>query len=1000
MAREETVAPLRLSIVAVWTLLAASLCAQTMQSGSGAPGAGVGANGDLYNRTDTHWIYGPKAGGAWPSTYSVILGRGCTTAFHIDWYCTGRGVGGVDPNMIQSPVEPNPLFGVDAGLTGSTPDGTVHTTAQVLSKYTTPDAFYAAVGYTGITHYWAITTTGNDGTCSRQTTVALAVANACATFSGIGGAPAAGDAVIMRAGTYATNWSPGTNGTAGNPIYVINYPGEHAIIDTGPLGGTNGIYVPFLSYYTIDGLEMVNSSGSYDGSGWGITIGYGSGMVIRNCWIHDFGDDIISGDATINVLVERNVGNNGGTGDGHDFYLGSRFTPSTGGIVQDNVIYNGDSAPMQFNGRFPGLLFTRNIIHDGQGHGLAFYNGSTGATISNNIIFQVENDDMLWLIYDGGCSAMPPTGVCPYGFANDIIVNNTFVTTSASGGGPVGYVNACNTGGMCTPTTGLGGGPPWSFGSNTYSNNVIVTLTGASAPLNFQAGTITADVNSTYSNDIFNGFGTLVVGTLSTNYTCASLAGVATVSNCGTADPMLISASNGEATNNFDLHLSTGSPGIGAGTATNAPAIDIQWNARNNPPSIGAYEYGGTSVLTIVSPTSLSNAQVGVAYGPVPFMATGGTAMGYVWSVTSSCLPSALSFSAGGILSGTPGGGTAGMYSCTYTVTDSGSNVAHITLNLTVVTTAPTLTSLSPSSTTAGGPTFTLTVNGSGFLSGATAFWNSTSLTTMFVNSGQVTATVPSTLIASAGTAAITATNPGSAASTPLTFTINPAPPPGSGAMMLGGAKILKGTLEGTIITAGAITNQQTPTTCLVSGTTCTFTISATTAGNTLVVLLDYLGGTVTPPGGWTHIPSALCTGTQTVDAYYQRNTTGGTTSIVFTQSSSLWYAGTIYELHSTAGANFPQLDTASCNNSSSSLTSFTGPNLTLAGSGEAIISEGQANNGGGMTGVTNAGYNVVPTSGNGVATAYILNTGNGTGVTWNSMSASTRWAINMLAFK
>jgi alpha-D-ribose 1-methylphosphonate 5-triphosphate synthase subunit PhnH len=81
----------------------------------------------------------------------------------------------------------------------------------------------------------------------------------------------------------------------------------------------------------------------------------------------------------------------------------------------------------------------------------------------------------------------------------------------------------------------------------------------------------------------------------------------------------------------------------------------------------------------------------------------------------------------------------------------------------------PTLTSLSPTSATAGGSIFTLTVNGTGFLSGATVQWNGTGLATTFVNGSQLTATVPANLIASVSTASITAVNNGGNPSTAIT---------------------------------------------------------------------------------------------------------------------------------------------------------------------------------------------------------------------------------------
>jgi len=67
---------------------------------------------------------------------------------------------------------------------------------------------------------------------------------------------------------------------------------------------------------------------------------------------------------------------------------------------------------------------------------------------------------------------------------------------------------------------------------------------------------------------------------------------------------------------------------------------------------------------------------------------------------------------------------------------------------------------LSPTSVAPGGPAFTLTVNGTGFVSGAKIKWNGTALTTTFVSGSQLTATVPATNIASAATATITVSNP------------------------------------------------------------------------------------------------------------------------------------------------------------------------------------------------------------------------------------------------
>jgi len=89
---------------------------------------------------------------------------------------------------------------------------------------------------------------------------------------------------------------------------------------------------------------------------------------------------------------------------------------------------------------------------------------------------------------------------------------------------------------------------------------------------------------------------------------------------------------------------------------------------------------------------------------------------------------------------------------------------------------APTVTSISPTSATAGAQAFTLTVNGSGFISSSVVNWNGSSRPTTLVTSAKLTATIPATDVTSSGTAQVTVTNPtpGGGTSAAKTFTINP----------------------------------------------------------------------------------------------------------------------------------------------------------------------------------------------------------------------------------
>ena len=99
-----------------------------------------------------------------------------------------------------------------------------------------------------------------------------------------------------------------------------------------------------------------------------------------------------------------------------------------------------------------------------------------------------------------------------------------------------------------------------------------------------------------------------------------------------------------------------------------------------------------------------------------------------------------------------------------------------MTFTITAAAPAATLTSLSPSSAAAGGGAFTLTVNGTGFVNGATVQWNGQARTTTFAGSSQLTAAIAGSDIGAAGTSQVTVVNPGAGASNALTFTITPPP--------------------------------------------------------------------------------------------------------------------------------------------------------------------------------------------------------------------------------
>jgi hypothetical protein len=101
----------------------------------------------------------------------------------------------------------------------------------------------------------------------------------------------------------------------------------------------------------------------------------------------------------------------------------------------------------------------------------------------------------------------------------------------------------------------------------------------------------------------------------------------------------------------------------------------------------------------------------------------------------------------------------------------------HVIDSFTVISNVeqPSINSLSPSSATAGGSDFTLTVNGQNFANSAVVRWDNTNLPTTFISSSQLSAAISAADIAAAGLALVSVANPGGT-SNAVNFTINPPP--------------------------------------------------------------------------------------------------------------------------------------------------------------------------------------------------------------------------------
>ena len=152
------------------------------------------------------------------------------------------------------------------------------------------------------------------------------------------------------------------------------------------------------------------------------------------------------------------------------------------------------------------------------------------------------------------------------------------------------------------------------------------------------------------------------------------------------------------------------------------------------------------------------------------------------------------------------------------------SNAQTFTIN-TADNPVPTTTSLDPSSQTAGSAGFTLTVNGSDFVSNSVVRWNGADRTTIYGSSTQVTATISAADIASAGTATVTVFNPapGGGISNTQAFMISTAPTPTAGPVPILWHNTTSGmvygmTTDGTAVTGGAVIYTEPDTTWSIVG--------------------------------------------------------------------------------------------------------------------------------------------------------------------------------------
>jgi len=146
----------------------------------------------------------------------------------------------------------------------------------------------------------------------------------------------------------------------------------------------------------------------------------------------------------------------------------------------------------------------------------------------------------------------------------------------------------------------------------------------------------------------------------------------------------------------------------------------------------------------------------------------------------------------------------------------------------------PAISSVTPSSVTAGASATTVTVNGSGFIQSSTVQWNQSSRATTFISSTELQITLTATDLAIAGTAQVAVVNtaPGGGTSSPAAFTINNPTPQVSGispstVTTAGGGSTMTVTGSGFVSTSSVTWNGTARATTYVSAAQLQFTLQA-----------------------------------------------------------------------------------------------------------------------------------------------------------------------------
>jgi polygalacturonase len=268
----------------------------------------------------------------------------------------------------------------------------------------------------------------------------------------------AGDAVLIREGTYKEKVKPANSGNATDGhILFTNYNGEVVTIDGTGISvakGTALFDVAYRSYIKVEGLRIINSSWTGFGSPYA-SPGSTRNIIIRNCFISNTQSSGINLSYAKDILIDGNTIQYANTlpasqgGSDEALTVGA----TDGFVISNNYLSNMGKEGIDAKGGANNGKIFGNVIEAPPIMGIyidAFHASQSNIEIYNNTINNaVHNGIVLAIEYNGTLSdinihhntinkakrgiSITTYGSSPYVMNNIIIDQNTMVGTTICG---------------------------------------------------------------------------------------------------------------------------------------------------------------------------------------------------------------------------------------------------------------------------------------------------------------------------------------------------------------------------------------------------------------------------------------------------------------------------------------------------------------------------------------------------------------------------------------